>query len=511
MESNERPNHQRWAVVLVLAFFLHVYVASQSDLGLDAHVRLNALSDGTTEGQELTWGPARITGSTNENKTAVYDGYVPPWNTSESAMKITAISSLVLMAAFVSLRPRYHAGSARFDLVWGSMLMLSPVLLFSTSRGYDEAPLALLMALGVVGFWFQRGETPAQQRLNGALMATSLLLVMVWKGFPPFASLAVWVVMLMITEIWVALCKSGRYTNDGQWLGNPWTVGACTFCAVYGGVFVVGFASSSGTFSTIGEQPLNFLIASGFALFDAVVLYLLVGCLSWPFFAQRRLALRSARGPGFTMLVVYISAVLAGIVAYIATLWTLEATLWNMSLAKVMVVLGNNGRYATMLLIPMVALLRWEETIETNRAIPETKTLLQAIVLVLPFVLFLTLAGHQLWSEDAGEVLADSWASGDETVLLIAPESMAMHHLYVIKTNLDLDGSQTIQGLWTTPNGAPTILDVHSGSIDFVVVAPGASTGFDTASWDLVHSQEVPVSVPGGIQTGSWSLYRLPA
>ena len=510
MEHSERPNHQRWAVVLALAFLLHVYVASQSDLGLDAHVRLNALNDGTTEGQELTWGPPRITGSSNENKTAVYDGYVPPWNTSESLMKITAVSSLVLVAAFVSLRPRHHTGSPRFDPVWGSLLMLSPVLLFSTSRGYDEAPLALLMGLGVVGFWFHRGETPAQQRLNGVLMATSLLLVMVWKGFSPLASLAVWAVMLVLTEIWVALCRSGRYTNDGQWLGNPWTVGACTFGAVYGGVFVVGFASSSGTFSTIGEQPLHFVVASGFALFDAVVLYLLVGCLLWPFLAQRRLVLRSARGPGFTMLVVYISAVLAGIVAYTATLWTLEASLWNMSLAKVMVVLGNNGRYATMLLIPMVALLRWDETLEKNRAVPASKASIQAIALVLPFVLFLTLAGHQIWSEDAGEVLADSWASGDETVLLIAPESMAMHHLYVIKTNVDLDGSQSIQGLWTTPDGAPTILAEHSGNIDFVLVAPGATIAFDTTSWDLVHSQGVPVSVPGGIQSGSWSLYRLP-
>ncbi len=163
-----------------------------------------------------------------------------------------------------------------------------------------------------------------------------------------------------------------------------------------------------------------------------------------------------------------------------------------------------------MLLIPMVALLRWDETLEKNRAVPASKASIQAIALVLPFVLFLTLAGHQIWSEDAGEVLADSWASGDETVLLIAPESMAMHHLYVIKTNVDLDGSQSIQGLWTTPDGAPTILAEHSENIDFVLVAPGATIAFDTTSWDLVHSQGVPVSVPGGIQSGSWSLYRLP-
>ena len=209
------------------------------------------------------------------------------------------------------------------------------------------------------------------------------------------------------------------------------------------------------------------------------------------------------------MLVVYISALLAGLVAYIASLWTLEASLWNMSLVNVMVVLGNNGRYATLLLIPVVALLRWGDLPDHDEPHTDAHYSLRAIVLVLPFLLFTTLVGHQIWSEDAGEVLLQSWDEDDDTVLLIAPESMAIHHLYVLKTNLDLDGSIEANGLWVTPGDAPNFIEQHAATIDYVLLAPGATFEANISSWVLLDSREVPVSVPGGIQGGAWSLYRL--
>jgi hypothetical protein len=509
MEQGENVHHRRWTVVFVLGILLHVYAAFHSDLGLDAHVRLNALNDETSNDQDLSWGSPRISGSSSVNSSTVYDGYIPPWNISEAAMKITAIASLVLIAAVVSCRPRDQSSTVRFEPLWGALLMLSPALMFSTSRGYDEAPLALLMGLGVVGFWFNRGESIAQQRLNGGFMATSVLLVMVWKGFSPVTSFIVWLVMLLLTEAWVMLCRSGSYTSEDKFLGNPWWVGLTTFVMVYFGVMLAGFVSSTGTFSIIGEQPLHFLIATVFAMVDTVVLYLLIGCLLWPFFVKRWEGLRTARGPGFTMLVVYISAILAGLIAYIATLWTLEASLWNMSLVNVMVVLGNNGRYATLLLIPLVALLRWVDLADQEEPPLATNHSFRAIVLVLPFLLFTTLVGHQIWSEDAGELLHQSWGEDDDTVLLVAPESMAIHHLYVLKTNLDLEGSMGVQGLWATPDEAPGLIEQHASTIDYVLLAPETSLDSNMSSWVLIESQNVPVSVPGGIQAGAWSLYRL--
>jgi hypothetical protein len=180
-----------------------------------------------------------------------------------------------------------------------------------------------------------------------------------------------------------------------------------------------------------------------------------------------------------------------------------------MGLANVMVVLGNNGRYATLLLLPLVALLHWEDLETPDEPHVETQWALRALALVLPILLFTTLIGHQIWSEDAGEVLAESWQAGDDTVLLVAPESMAMHHLYVLKTNLDVDGSVGVHGVWSTPEQAPGLLEEHAATIDYVLIAPDTTVDTNRSSWVLVESRDVPVSVPGGIQSGAWSLYRL--
>ena len=99
MEQESSVHHRRWALVFLLGFLLHIYAAFHSDLGLDAHVRLNALNDEIAEGQDLTWGSPRVSGTTSVNTDAVYDGYIPPWYSSEAMMKITAIASLGLVAA----------------------------------------------------------------------------------------------------------------------------------------------------------------------------------------------------------------------------------------------------------------------------------------------------------------------------------------------------------------------------------------------------------------------------
>jgi hypothetical protein len=86
---------------------------------------------------------------------------------------------------------------------------------------------------------------------------------------------------------------------------------------------------------------------------------------------------------------------------------------------------------------------------------------------------------------------------------------MAIHHLYVLKTNLDLEGSMGVQGLWATPDEAPGLIEQHASSIDYVLLAPETSLDSNMSSWVLIESRDVPVSVPGGIQAGAWSLYRL--
>ncbi|DAC57023.1 MAG TPA: hypothetical protein D7I08_06530, partial [Candidatus Poseidoniales archaeon] len=162
-----------WLVLFLVGVALHAYAAHNSDLGLDAHVRLNVVNDETNPGFDAPWGAPRVSGDASEPSAASFDGYVPPWNTTEASMKITAVSALLIVGLLVSLKPT-DAGSMRLDFMWGAMLFLSPVMMFSTSRGYDEAPLALLMALSVAGYGLNLVDSRAQLRIHSLLMATSL-------------------------------------------------------------------------------------------------------------------------------------------------------------------------------------------------------------------------------------------------------------------------------------------------------------------------------------------------
>ena len=107
------------------------------------------------------------------------------------------------------------------------------------------------------------------------------------------------------------------------------------------------------------------------------------------------------------MLASYIAVLLAGIATYIGALWTLESQLWGRSLVETMLILGNNGRYATAVLLPLVFLLSWP----TGEAQPEvaqhegTRTKLGLLIL-LPLTLFVSFYGQQLWSDDAGAWMA---------------------------------------------------------------------------------------------------------
>ena len=114
--------------------------------------------------------------------------------------------------------------------------------------------------------------------------------------------------------------------------------------------------------------------------------------------------------------------------------------------------------------------------------------------------------GQQIWSEDAGQAAADAWAADDEVFLLIADDTLAMHHLYVLKTHLDLDGSRDIQGYWRSDTTAESFLETTAP--DLVLLGPGTNFLLDAERYVRVLEQEVPITISGGIQEGSWELYR---
>jgi len=500
---------RRWAVLLLLGLLLHLGAMANSDLGLDAHVRLNAANGASSTEQELAWGSLRVTSNTLQtpDSPAFYDGYIPPWSTSEAAMKWTSLLALVAVAGLATIVPKWQDGQKSVDFLWPALILLSPAFLFATGRGYDEPIVALLIGLGTAGFYLNKGDEPHQLRLHLLLLATSLLLVMGWKGFSTFSSFGIWALVLILGAVWIELERRQRMMALGAWLSHPWKMGGAVALFTYVGVFVFSLGFGTGTFSVVLDEPGTFLLASLFALLDSAGVYLLIGMMFWPFISASWRRYLHLRGPGITLLVMFISGLLTALIAYIAALWSLESKLWGMSLFETMFMLGNNGRYATCLVLPLILLINWERPSSEGEPFPKTSFLL-AFCILLPAIFFTAFVGQQLWSVDAAESLQEAMVGDESSLLFVGPEALSMHHLYVVKTHVDLDGALNLNGYWRAPGDAEIFLDEVEVKPDFVLVAPNTNMLLDEREWTLVAEEPAPRTVTGWSDKGVWQIYR---
>ena len=507
--GDDHGRRKRWYALMALAILLHVLAISNSDLGLDAHVRLNVAMDGQHDGQDLAWGKLRMADSFEQapSDEHVYDGYIAPWFESELAAKFTAFVGVLCVACLAGLAPRWANRPQRFDPMKPALILFSPIFLFVSGRGYDEGMLAFVAGFGTVGFLFNQGEERAQRLLHVVMMAASVMLVLGWKGFSPVASIGAFQLTVAVGVGWVVMEEKSA-GSLGAWLVHPWKMASSCALIVLVGVMVVGFMADTGTFAVIRQHPAEFMFATTVALIHSVVLFLLVGFVLWPLLSVRWSSLSGLRGPGPTMLASYIAVLLAGIAAYIGALWTLESQLWGRSLVETMLILGNNGRYATAVLLPLVFLLSWP-TDEEQRGVPQhedTRVKLGLLVL-LPLTLFVSFYGQQLWSDDAGAWLADTMDDDETCFVMVAPETLAMHHLYVIKSSVDLTGDREIDGYWRSANHVDAFIDSHPGCAGLILVAPGEDYT-PSESWVLVNEQDAPYTLSGGANAGSWKVFR---
>ena len=506
-EANKR--RQRWLALVVLGLLLHVLAMTNSDLGLDAHVRLNVAMDEQHAGQDLSWGKLRLSDSSVQQPSShdVYDGYVPPWFQSEQAVKTTAFVGVLLVALLAGFNPTWRSNPHRFEPMWTALVLLSPIFLFVSGRGYDEGILACVVGAGVGGFFFNKGDQRHERFLHVVFMATSLLILLGWKGFDMSLCLGIWSLTLLVGGAYVIIEQ--RWTNESvNLLRHPWKMAALCSTLVYLGVFFYGWRSGSGTFGIITDQPVVYLASSIVAIAHGFVVFLLIGFMLWPLLSRRWTGLRELRGPGPTMLVVYGSVLLTGIACYIGALWTLESTLWNRSLLSTMLVLGNNGRYATALLIPCVLLLKWSAPSRDTSESKEASWFMIGIGALVPLMLFIGLFGQQLWSDDAGAWLAEEFQDEDNCFVMVAPETLAMHHLYVLKTHIDLTGESGIDGYWRTSEHVGSFLESQPECSSLMIVAPGENYSPSESEYDMVAQEQAPFSLSGGGTDDAWRVFR---
>jgi len=175
--------------------------------------------------------------------------------------------------------------------------------------------------------------------------------------------------------------------------------------------------------------------------------------------------------------------------------------------------MGNNGRYISLLIIPLFALMAY-----TAKQFPEmpslwspkdkSRTLLVAIILLLPLTFAASLHGQKMWTDEAAEVLSESMEDGQQFVFIHEP-TLAMHWLYTIRSDLDLDGQRNITGHWRAPDSGwqdelinatqyPNRGDISS--VDFIVISPEIEATIPEG-WKILDQGKAPLLLGGNMWT----------
>lgn len=489
-------------VVFGLGF--HVLALLNSDAGLDVHVRLNLVQN--NEGEWLLpWGGLRhTTGESIDAAPSIYDGWMLAWASTPTTMKLTSLGATFALALWAGARPAGGHEGPLLNPAWMMVVAFSPVLMFSTGRGYDEALLSLIVVGGLWWAWALDPERVKHRIVAHASLGTSLAIVVLWKGLGGAAASFVFVAVLLASTLW----DRWWISTGGVWRNRP---------VKPMGVLLVGFALSlclvsifgafmgPGSFVIISQHPFEYLLALLCATIIGPVMYFLVGCLLWP---AINIEMNEADRGWTTAYLGVVSGVLLGaVVAYTAVLWTYESNLWGAGLGSTILLLGNNGRYTTIVLPVVLLMLKRMERSSSKTIHRSWSRQTLALALVLPFVLASSMVGHQLWSVEAGAALDEHLGPGDD-FLFVGESSLAMHHLYAMRSHLNAETVDDVGGVWSSLEAFEPVL-LENTTYAAVVIGPNVDMTLNESQWTLAGQDDVPLSV-AGIQTGYWRLY-LPA
>ena len=192
---------------------------------------------------------------------------------------------------------------------------------------------------------------------------------------------------------------------------------------------------------------------------------------------------------------------------WIASLWVYEADRWNLPLWENMILMGNNGRYLTALVFPLLLLL--------NRSMGDKplvvgKPIMLALFLVLPLSMLAGMHGQTMWTDDAAESFSDEIVDGED-FLYIDDEALAMHWLYTFRLELDAKGDRNITGHWRAPDSnweveLEGLVMENRGDLSnvaYLVIAPEIDVEVPSG-FEMMASGKAPF-LNGG---GDWKVYR---
>ena len=474
-------DERTWKGLLVLGLLLNLVVCFSSDLGLDTHVKMAVDGDGG-----LPWGDLRPeVAGVSDPSDAGERTVLPMYSGSDASIKAFALVAFFALIGYVHRTVGERSAT---------ILSLSPAFIFSVGRGYEEVYFALAFAIAFglfTGLW--SSKMPLLQHLVGGC---TLMFIPYAKGMSEPSSVLLYGAFLGSTGFaWYALQR--RESSQFTWMRNPFKA-SCAATGVIGTIMLLaGIFDATPTFGVMKDAPLRFLSAIVFSVFDAIGLFVLFGMVLWPLLKPAVAALRTTDDAQIATMSAMIAAAMTAIVFYIAALWTYESVLWGASWPGVVWTMGNNGRYVTLLFIPLVVLLK-QLNLETGAPTFEVpghcmRAIGVTLLLLVPLSLLAGLHGQTMWTDEAADKM--NLENGDH-FLFVSDATLGMHWLYTFYEPLDAD-TNNLTGHWRS-TGTNWIGDVDAdlSHVTTIVLAPEVNTV--PTGWSVESSGEADLLNGGG-------------
>ena len=472
-------NKQFWKWLLIGGILLNVFTAFSSELGVDTHTRLADDDDGS-----LVWGHTRpIDNLASDPDYAPSDDEwtlsLAPSSLGEMGVRGLAIAlTLALIGLGGIAYGMFSEGNGRRA---AALIAIYPTFVFSTGRAYAEPTIAIFVMLIVLINARLVAEKGIEYRIGGAFASAICMMgIMMLKGINPMYGVFFGLAVLAYHLIDIYLPALHSVTR------NPLRGGLLTSVVVGITMLVIGASGGGATLSVISVNAPRFFFALIVAIFDIVLIYTLFGMMIWPFICSAWKKLVNTEDMPTTFLAITITGFTTAITIYVAALWTYESIIWNADWPWVMWTMGNNGRYISLIMIPILMLLA-----HLNHLYPDLPSLESpgkksavfavGILLIIPISLLAGIHGQTYWTDDAADVLDNKMEDGED-FLFIHDGTLGMHYLYTFHTEIDDVDQRNITGHWRSPDSGwqDELVDGvkmenrgNLSNVQWIVFAPG--------------------------------------
>lgn len=416
-----------WKGLLLTGITLHLLAALLMPLGLDAHVHASYVSDGMNDGEpHLEWGHLRADsehGSVPSEVAAddkwfawhlIIEMWFSVFSISETTLHVLGLVGGLgcLATIFLATRELFSEEQA---LKLTALASIYPPLIRATGRVYQEGFILMLVAVSTYAII----KALRDKKRFSMWWSIPLLLAMVilsFKGMP----------------MWYLLPASGALYLSTRLEMNQIHI---AIIAVVVQLFIIN--------------------RNGIELTNSdIVPALLTAFIAYFFYVKCGLLLICSNKGKQTTESEYISKgsrmIGASLVGWIAALWVTEAVAFGTDFFDIFRSFRHNGRYLSLLLIPMwFAVLAEEGSRGLDFEKDNKKVAVVLIGLILAVNASLIVLTEERGTDVIGAHLQDK-ISDDEDVLFIANSPLSMHRLYSIKFSMDPESDGDSMGFWRT-------------------------------------------------------------